>query len=674
LFADSKPRRSKKGKELSPLHKKKTKRWVFLIVFVTTILLLIAFFTLSNDIRSTLYIGLDSAFDEKWNPFIAESASNRQVIDQIFEPISELNARGELTPRAGNITFEQLDDGSVLYTITINEGMVYSDGTPITIDDYIWALMVRADPSYAGKPGFLLHSNIEGVKEYFFDDPNYEAIINEIEIIAIEKYSSETISFEDFSVYAKATNLDGRWTGDPTSEIISGITWLDYIQDESNYFADRLAAIDPDDADLVFELLIEIEFAYVLSYPTLDWFIANMKSVRALENLESGIQIPDISGINRIDDYTCTILITEIDIYDKHHLTIQNGLGNLIPRHHYGEYVKGDVSSIVNNMDPLGSGHYKWEGIREDIITVKANETHWQGEPGTSILRWIHVPEAEVLLKLTSGNIDVGFFDGNRIEEIRSLGISYHPIGTAGYGFMGMNAENVDINVRRGIFSLMNRELTLQHFGDRTTQLIHRPMSPTLAEYPIDASDMYPYSPESAFGYFLEAGFAPDESGKLVDEYGNQLSLNIYIIASGTGNHPAYSMLIQAEEDMKTLGGELVIIDAEVHELNTARMTGMADAWIMAWGNVYTSDRSTQFGTNGSQNYHRFSDNEMDSLLEEILITLDLAERRELVSHMLDLAMEQAIELPLYQRIDVIAYNNQKIEDVFVDLQWFLTS
>jgi len=534
--------------------------------------------------------------------------------------------------------------------------------------------MVRADPSFAGKPGSLLHSNIEGVKEYFFDDPNYEAIIDEIEEIAIEKYSSETISFEDFSVYAKATNLDGRWTGNPSSEVIRGITWIDYIQDESNYFADRLADIDTDDADQVFELLIEVEFAYVLSYPTLDWFIANMKSARALENLENGIQIPEISGINRINDHTCTILITEIDINDKHHLTTHNGLGNLIPRHHYGEFVKGDVSLIVNNMDPLGSGPYKWGGVYEGLVTSKANRTYRQGEPEISILRWIHVPEAETLLKLTSGDIDVGFFSGNHIEEIRSLGISYQPIGTAGYGFMGMNTANVDINVRRGIFSLMNRELTLQYFGEGMTQLIHRPMSPTLAEYPIDASDLYPYSSESALEYFQEAGFVQDETGRLVDEYGNQLTLSIYIVADGTGNHPAYNMLIQAEEDMKALGGDLVIIDAEVHELNTARMTGLADAWIMAWGNVQTSDKTPQFGTNGIQNYHRFSDTEMDNLLEEILITLDLAERRELVSQMLDLAMEQAIELPLYQRMDVIAYNDQKIEDVFVDLERFLTS
>jgi peptide/nickel transport system substrate-binding protein len=324
-------------------------------------------------------------------------------------------------------------------------------------------------------------------------------------------------------------------------------------------------------------------------------------------------------------------------------------------------------------MIPLGSGPYEWGGVHEDIVTIESNRMYRQGVSDPEIVRWTHVPEAETLLQLIKEDIDIGLFSGDHIEDIRSLGLSYQSVGAAGYGFLGINTENVSIDVRRGIFSLMNRELTLQYFGEGMTQLIHRPMSPTLAEFPVDSSDMFPYDPEKALEYFLEAGYVQDENGMLVDELGNQLSLSIYVVAGGIGNHPAYNMLIQAEEDMKALGGELVVIDAEVHELNTARITGFADAWIMAWGNVDSSDKTNQFATGGSQNYHRFSDTAMDRLLEEIQNTLDIAERRELVSQMLDLAMEHAIELPLYQSINIIVYNDEKIEDAIVYWQRLLT-
>ena len=52
----------------------------------------------------------------------------------------------------------------------------------------------------------------------------------------------------------------------------------------------------------------------------------------------------------------------------------------------------------------------------------------------------------------------------------------------------------------------------------------------------------------------------------------------------------------------------------------------------------------------------------MDSLLDQILVTMDLDERKELVSQMLDRAMDLAIELPLYQRKDIIAYNEQNVD------------
>lgn len=84
---------------------------------------------------------------------------------------------------------------------------------------------------------------------------------------------------------------------------------------------------------------------------------------------------------------------------------------------------------------------------------------------------------------------------------------------------------------------------------------------------------------------------------------------------------------------------------------------GTADAWCMAWGATNSCDKSTQFKTGGGQNKYNVSDAELDALLDEIVKTVDFDARKELVSQMLDRSMELAIELPLYQRENLWAYN-----------------
>ncbi|MDR1538613.1 MAG: ABC transporter substrate-binding protein [Clostridiales bacterium] len=614
---------------------------------------------------SVLVVGIEAAFEEKWNPFIVESAYDHEVIDRIFSPICELNARGELSPKAGSITAEE-QDGTVLYTIKINEGMTFSDGTPVTIDDYIYGLYVRADPSFAGKPGSLLDSFIEGVENYFYDDPGYEAEIQRIEEEGSSKYSSANISFEDFLTYAEGTSLDGWWTGDPAGDVGNGSTWSQYAESEG--FGEKLAAIDATNADQMFKLISEIEYTnYIDAYDTETWFVEKLKGDYASGNLEDGVDVPEITGIKKIDDLTCTVRTTKILIYSDRGLTVNQGSGNLIPKHYYGDYEKGDTSGILSNMIPLGSGPYIWAGFSDNIATATANVNYYEGVPKTGTVRWQYIPSADILTSLASGAIDIANPSGNvsNIQEMQSLGITYDLIDNAGYGYMGMNTARVPLDVRRGLWSLMNRGPSIEGYygGDEIglAHMIERPMTTTVAEYPLDATEYYPYSRDKAAEYFASAGYTQDASGKLVDSSGNQLVLNVYIGSEGTGDHPAYAMLIQAAEDLAALGGELQVQDVGFNILQGAMNDGTADAWVMAWGSVTDCDKSSQFRSTGGQNRYNFNDPKMDNLLDAISSEIDLEARRKLVSEMLDYAMDQAIEYPLYQRKNVIAYNTQNV-------------
>ena len=65
----------------------------------------------------------------------------------------------------GNVEVTQNDDGTVDYKITIRDDQKFSDGEPVTIDDYIFSFYVFADPTYDGSTT-LYALPIEGMEEY----------------------------------------------------------------------------------------------------------------------------------------------------------------------------------------------------------------------------------------------------------------------------------------------------------------------------------------------------------------------------------------------------------------------------------------------------------------------------------------------------------------------------
>lgn len=602
--------------------------------------------------NNILVIGCTGSFEEKWNPFIAESVYDKQILSQIFVPIQELNGNNEMADYGGVVTAEETSDGGVLYTVRLNEGMYFTDGVEVTINDYIWSLYVRADPSYTGLSAMTpVSCYIEGIGEYYYDAADYSVRIAEIQADADANWAEENISFENFLEYAIDTDIDGMWDGTP------GEDWNEYIIDEG-YEAD-LNAIDATDADAVRDLLARIEYDnYLQYYDAYSWYLEKAQSEYALGNLAGGANVTEISGIQKIDEYTCTIKYTQVSIVADRDLFGDNGAGTLVPSHYYGDFEKGDVAHIISNMTPLGSGPYIWGGFADNIVTCTANADYWLGVPKTGTVRWQYIPEDDIVTSLVSGLIDMTQPNSttDNIAALEAAGIRCDLIDNDGYGYVGFNHNNLSLYVRKGLASLMNRAPAVEGYYKGLASVIERPMTTTVSEYPTDATEYYGYNPEKALEYFEMAGYS-QVNGKLVDENGKQLVVNAYVGGSGTGAHPSYSMLVQAAEDMAALGGELQVQDVNFNVLQAAMNDGTADMFCLAWSAVTTCDKWSQFHTEGTQNRFNVSDPTMDALLDQINLTVDFEERKALVSEMLDLAMDLVTEFPVYQRYNLIAIN-----------------
>ena len=71
------------------------------------------------------------------DPYVAQAFANANALVQIYEPLLAKDADGTIIPWLAE-SWEQVDD--LTYTFTLREGVTFSDGTPLTVDDVIFSL------------------------------------------------------------------------------------------------------------------------------------------------------------------------------------------------------------------------------------------------------------------------------------------------------------------------------------------------------------------------------------------------------------------------------------------------------------------------------------------------------------------------------------------------------
>ncbi len=153
----------------------------FICIFISALLLAVTGCSKKDKASTdsdTLKIGIQN-LEGNFNPFFSESEGDKSVISQIIPQVQLKNANNKLVNNAGSITYEYEDNAKVKYTVTINDDLYFSDGTNATIDDVLFWYYVLADATYDGVYSDFYLNDIDGLKEYYYDDENYEAALSE---------------------------------------------------------------------------------------------------------------------------------------------------------------------------------------------------------------------------------------------------------------------------------------------------------------------------------------------------------------------------------------------------------------------------------------------------------------------------------------------------------------
>ncbi len=360
-----------------------------------------------------------------------------------------------------------------------------------------------------------------------------------------------------------------------------------------------------------------------------------------------------------------------------------------------GPYVATDKD---NNDNPAGNAF-----IADNVVYYKANENFsldgtTSNKPKIENMRYQVVSSSNALNQLKSGSVhfvEPQYTPENYKELTGMVKDGFKSLDTwqLGYGYIGINAGKVkNIYLRRAIMAAMNTKLALEYYGDAAAN-IYWPMSLVSWAYPREAG--YTYNPERPLDRKLDdngtdyAGpFLGDtEAIAMINKYmglaGNysqsELKLTFTIAGANLTEHPCFQVFKHAADLLNSCGWSVEVMP-DVNAL-TKLSTGSLAVWAAAWGSTIDPDMYQVYDkhSTASSTYawgyreilaseSTYPDenrilNELSELIMDARETMDEEIRKPLYKQAMKLVLDLAVELPVYQRKALYAYNSNVIDE-----------
>lgn len=698
-----------------------------------------------------------SQFSAKFSPFFCDSDYDRDATD-MTQVLLISNDRagaiiyngieGETTSYNGtdytyyspsNVEVD-IDEatGDTTYTVTIRDDIKFSDGEPMTIDDVIFTMYVLSDTDYDGS-STLYSTPIKGMKAYRANSTAADSVTPEMVQEKIDEMPEALATQISEEIIAPVLTSEFAWV---ESDVVTDPT--SYGLEEGVTTAQAFAALyapDYDPADKDDEtVLADVIAQYGSDYATLgtnyagdaayfDEDVNSMAETAVIEDLRAageGEEVANISGIERVDDYTLKITTDGFDATMIYQLGIE-----ITPMHYYGDkslydydnnsfgFTRGDLSIVRDKTDkPMGAGPYVFEKYENKTIYYTANENYYLGAPKTKNVQFKETSEAEKVTAVEQGTVDLTDPSGSKetFEQIAGINgngetsgdkIITSAVDNLGYGYLGCNADTVNVggepdsdaskNLRKAMMTIfaVYRDVNIDSYYGDAASIINYPISNTSwaapqksdADYEIayskdvngepiytdgmSAEEKYEAAAQAALGYFEAAGYTVENGKVTAAPEGASLEYEVIIPAEGGSDHPAFGLLTDAKAAFEAIGITLTINNpSDSNVLWDALDAGTQNFWTAAWAatidpdmyQVYYSTNIVGKGGTNSNNYH-IADAELDALIMEARSSDDQAFRKAEYKQCLDIILDWAVELPTYQRQNCVIYSPERINE-----------
>ena len=347
------------------------------------------------------------------------------------------------------------------------------------------------------------------------------------------------------------------------------------------------------------------------------------------------------------------------------------------------------VATNANNKDNP-SGTEFWSN---NVVYFKRNE-NFMFEVKAEKLRLQVVSSANALNKLENGEVDYitpqfTLDNAEQLSRMSKKGFVQLDAWQLGYGYIGINAGKVkNINVRRAIMSAMQTSLALEFYQPGTCKTIDWPMSMESWAYPFDDDGKSSKPNKWDYTQWTDPNGSYTNAKAKIQRYMDaagvaegdpQLKVRFTIAGANISEHPTYEVFKQAAELLNEMGWD-VEVKADSKAL-TKLSTGSLEVWAAAWGSsidpdmyqVYHKDSKAtsvnawgyrEIKSGGSSQYPEEMRiiNQLSAVIDDARAVMTREERTPLYEQAMNLVLELAVELPVYQRMTLYAYNSKTIK------------
>ena len=387
--------------------------------------------------------------------------------------------------------------------------------------------------------------------------------------------------------------------------------------------------------------------------------------------------------------------------------------------HKFG-FIKGDLSKVRSvSTKPMGAGAYKFVKFERGVVYFEANEGFYLGAPKTKFINFKETQEVDKLNGIVTGTIDIttpsfskdtvkAIQQANSNGELTGDKVTVTTIDFLGYGYIGLNAKRINVGgepgsdaskaLRKALCTVLAvyRDVSIDSYYGERASVINYPISNTSwaapkstdADYKVafsvdaDGNDIYTSSMTSeekyaaalqaALGFFEKAGYTVENGKVTAAPKGASLEYELTIGADGAGDHPSFMVCSKASEALKTIGINLIVNDlSNGGALFEGIEAGTLDMFVAAWRatvdpdmyQIYFSDVANG-GKNpgGSNSHYNIADPELDDLILEARSTSDQDSRKAMYKACLDIIIDWAVEIPVYQRQDAITISTERVD------------
>lgn len=448
-----------------------------------------------------------------------------------------------------------------------------------------------------------------------------------------------------------------------------------------------------------------------------------------------GEEVMNISGIRKLGDYEVEVTTDGFNASDIY------TLGGIIvePLHYYGDleqydyennqfgFTRNDLSSVRDKASkPLGAGPYKFVKYENKTVYLEANENYFKGTPKIQGLQFRETTEPDMIAGVEQGTIDLCDPSGSKekLQQIKDINgndelngdkIYTSLVDNLGYGYIGINANTVNVggepasdaskNLRKALATILSvyRDVTIDSYYGDAAAVINYPISNTSwaapqksdADYevaysrdvngdPIFSDDMtddekFAAALEASLGFFEAAGYTVEDGKLTAAPEGAKLSYEIVIGGAGTGDHPSFAILTDAKAALETIGFSLEINDiTDQNIMWDALNAKTGELWAAAWQATIDPDMyQTYHSESVSSNYYCIADETLDADIVDARSTSDQEYRKSVYKQCLDIILDWAVEIPVYQRQNCIIYSSERVNvdtftpDVTTYYKWY---